>query len=89
MNITAIDPLRRRRSSVLASTFFATMGQTTVRDLQRELETVHNIAVSRDAVRADLSWLQEVGLLRMLDDTAQITERGRDVARGTAPWPGD
>jgi hypothetical protein len=89
MITAAPDPLRRRRSSVLASIFFASMGQATVRDLQRELETVHNIAASRDAVRADLSWLQEVGLLRVLDDTAQITERGRDVARNTAPWPGE
>ena len=89
MIITAPDPLRRRRSSVLASIFFAAMGQTTVRDLQRELETVHNIAASRDAVRADLTWLQDVGLVRVLDDTAQITERGRDVARNTAPWPGE
>lgn len=89
MITTAPDPLRRRRSSVLASIFFAQMGQATVRDLQRELETVHNIAASRDAVRSDLSWLQEMGLVRVLDDTAQITERGRDVARNTAPWPGE
>ena len=87
--MNAPDPVRRRRASTLASVFFAPMGQATVRDLQRELEAVHNIAASRDAVRADLSWLQEQGLVRLLDDTAQITERGRDVARNTAPWPGE
>ncbi|MEY2875971.1 MAG: hypothetical protein RLZZ373_3342 [Pseudomonadota bacterium] len=83
------DPIRRRRGSVLASLYFAPMSQATVRDLQRDLEQVHNVAASRDAVRADLSWLQEVGMVKVLDDTAQITERGRDVARNTAPWPGE
>lgn len=78
-----------RRRSLLATLFFADAGTSTVRELAREMETVHNTPVSADLVRADLTWLHEMELARYrTDDTAQITERGRDVARRSAPWPG-
>lgn len=77
-----------RRRSLLASLFFSPAVTSTVRDLARELELVHNMATSADQVRGDLSWLQEQGFVRLVQDTAQITERGRDVARNAAPWPG-
>lgn len=77
-----------RRRSLLASLFFAGASTSTVRDLAREMELTHNLATSTDQVRGDLSWLQEQGFVRLVQDTAQITERGRDVARSAAPWPG-
>lgn len=77
-----------RRRSLLATLVFAAAATATVRELMRELELVHNIAASADQVRGDLTWLQEQGFVRFAADTAQITERGRDVARNAAPWPG-
>lgn len=78
----------KRRESLLATLFFATNSTATVRVLAREMGEVHNIVTSHDQVRGDLTWLAEQGFLRVLDDMAQISERGRDVARGNAPWPG-
>lgn len=78
-----------RRRSLLATLYFAPMGAATVRALVREMETVHSTLTSGDQVRGDLSWLQEQDLCRVVDDMAQITERGRDVARHAAPWPGE
>ena len=78
-----------RRRSLLATLFFAAGSSATVRELVREMELVHNTATSGDQVRGDLTWLQEQGFVRLLQDTAQITERGRDVARHAAPWPGE
>ena len=48
--------------------------------------------VSRDRVRTELSWLSEQGLLTLKDVAgcfiATVTERGADVAAGTASVPG-
>ena len=77
-----------RRRSLLATLFFAQGSTATVRELVREMEQVHNIATSTDQVRGDLTWLREQDLLQFQHDTAQITERGRDVARNAAAWPG-
>jgi hypothetical protein len=76
----------RRRSSLLSTLAFCPM--TTVSVLRREMENVHGIAASADLIRADLSWLAEIGLARVNDDAAQITERGRDVAMLRAKFPG-
>lgn len=79
-----------RRRSLLASLMFADAGTATVAELVREMELVHNLPVSADLVRGDLAWLHEQGLARYrMDNTAQVTERGRDVARRSAPWPGN
>lgn len=78
-----------RRRSLLATLLFATAATATVRALLQEMELVHNIATSADQVRGDLTWLREQGLVQYTADTAQITERGRDVARRAAPWPGE
>lgn len=44
--------------------------------------------VSRDVVKAELDWLQEMGLLQLKDvagtKVAEITQRGIDVAEGQA-----
>lgn len=76
-----------RRHSLLASLYFETNSTARVRTLVRQMDLVHNVAVSTDLVRADLMWLQEVGLVRLKDDTAMLTERGSDVATGFAEFP--
>lgn len=78
---------KRRRNAILASLSFAPL--STVRALRQELETVHGTAASADLVRADLGWLQEMGLVRFDGEAAQCTERGQDVARMRAKFPGD
>lgn len=60
--------------------------------LQTALETLGHI-VSRDTVRADISWLAEQGLVtvdRSLVEVyvARLTPRGKDVATGNADVPG-
>lgn len=77
-----------RRRALVATLYFAPAGTASVLQLARDMELVHSIATSRDQVRGDLIWLQEQSLVAMRDDLAQLTERGRDVARRTAPWPG-
>ncbi|MCA0175221.1 MAG: hypothetical protein LCH73_02870 [Proteobacteria bacterium] len=79
------DPADRRRS-LLATLYFAPASTATALALARDMERVHSIATSRDQVRGDLAWLQEQGLVALHDDVAQLTERGRDVARGAAAW---
>lgn len=81
------DPLARRRS-LLATLYFEPASSARVRHLVQQMELVHNLAVSGDLVRADLCWLQEVGLVQCQDDAAQLTERGRDTAQGRASFPG-
>lgn len=78
-----------RRRSLLATLLFAATVTASVRELVRDLELVHGIAASADQVRGDLSWLREQGFVQVSGDTAQITERGRDVAGRRAPWPGE
>ena len=82
-----ITPAHRRHS--LLCTLYACDIQTArVGELVRELELVHNIAASSDLVRADLMWLTEMGLCRFKEDTASMTERGRDVVFKRAAFPG-
>ncbi|WP_234086772.1 hypothetical protein [Azonexus sp. R2A61] len=76
----------RRRGSLLSTLFFEPLA--TVPRLRSEMETVHGIACSADLIRADLTWLQEMGLVRWNGEAAQITERGRDVVAGRAKFPG-
>lgn len=48
-------------------------------------------AVSRDALRTELSWLVEQGLVTLAGETvwtARLTARGEDVALGRARVPG-
>ena len=77
-----------RRASLLATLYFEPAGTARVGVLVRQMELVHGLVVSADLVRADLSWLGEMELVRYKDDSAQVTERGRDVAQGRAEFPG-
>lgn len=77
-----------RRFSLLATLYFEPASTARIGQLAHQMELVHSLAMSTDLVRADLVWLQEVGLLRVQDEVAQLTERGRDVAQGRAPFPG-
>ena len=76
----------RRRNAILATLSFDPLA--TVSQVRSALETVHGIAASADLVRADLGWLQEMGLVRFDGQAAQCTERGIDVARLRAKFPG-
>lgn len=78
---------KKRRSSILMTLFFDPLSSPTY--LCEQLETVHGINASADLVRADLTWLQEMGLVRFDGRVASVTERGKDVARGRAKFPGD
>ena len=77
-----------RRQCVLASIYFAPGSTCSVLYLRRELPALAGIDASADQIRGDLSWLQELGFVSVRGDVGQITERGADVARGAAPWPG-
>lgn len=76
----------RRRNAVLATLSFDPLA--TIPKLRSEMETVHGIACSADLLRADLDWLKEMGLVRFDGQAAQCTERGMDVARLRAKFPG-
>lgn len=77
-----------RRYALLCSLAFMPAATATVRELHQEMGRVHSLAVSRDLVRGDLTWLAEQGLVRQQGDQVQATERGQDVARRDAAWPG-
>lgn len=76
-----------RRKALVATLFF--WAAAPALKLRQEMETVHGIAMSTDLVRADLDWLQEMGLVRWNGEAAQLTERGRDVAALRAKFPGE
>lgn len=78
---------KKRRTSILASLYFDPLSSTT--DLAEQLETIHGVNASADLIRADLTWLQEMSLVRFDGRVASVTERGKDVARGRAKFPGD
>jgi hypothetical protein len=82
-----IDQEKRRRKSLLSTiAFFTTM---TVLEMRKEMEMTHGIAASADLIRADIGWLEEMGLIRWNGEIAQCTERGRDVGENRAKFPGD
>lgn len=76
-----------RRVSLLLTLFQCDNSQARVPELVREMELIHCLAVSSDLVRADLTWLREMGLIRYKDDSAQLIERGRDVVFKRAEFP--
>lgn len=77
-----------RRRCLLISLWAADSSMAGVDGLQRELRVTHGMPVSADLMRGDLTWLQEQGFCKVRDDVALLTERGREVATGVAPWPG-
>jgi hypothetical protein len=78
----------RRCQSLLAVLFFADGQTLRARQLREQIEEVHGFIATVDRVRADLLWLAEIGMLSLRDDTAQLTERGREVVSGRAALPG-
>lgn len=77
-----------RRFSLLLSLFQAEHSSARVPELVREMELTHSLFLSADLVRSDLTWLKEMGLIQYKADTAQLVERGRDVALRRAEFPG-
>jgi hypothetical protein len=86
--MTRIATPAHRRHSLLATLYFEPASTASVLALVRQMALCHSLAVSSDLVRADLMWLDEMGLLRYRDDMAQLSERGRDVAQARAEFPG-
>lgn len=84
-----MDKPAHRRRSLLSSLWFCEASTAGVHRLAREMEMVHNLPCSADLVRGDLTWLAEQGLVQVNGDIARSTERGADVVRGAAPWPGE
>lgn len=77
---------KKRASSLLVSLLFAG-GVSQARTLRDELESVHGLVATLDRVRADLAWLADVGLVQRINDTAALTEEGRDVAQARREMP--
>jgi hypothetical protein len=88
MSLDTQNPQQVRRRCLLLSLWAAEYSTSPLHELQRELRVTHNIIASADLVRGDLAWLAEQGWVKVKSDVAQLTERGRDVAVGAAPWPG-
>lgn len=80
---------RIRRRAILSLLFFAEGQSMTARRLRDELESVHGQVVTVNRVRADILWLQDVGVTQGTADAAMLTERGRDVVLDRAAMPGD
>lgn len=72
------DADKKRRNSLLASLAFAG-GSSVARVLRDELETVHNIPVTLERVRADLRVLAiDIGAVILDGDRAMLTAEGRE-----------
>lgn len=82
-----LDPAQRRYS-LLLTLFQCDNSQARIPELVRDMELIHCLNVSSDLVRADLIWLQEMGLIKFKQDAAQLIERGRDVVFNRAAFPG-
>lgn len=80
---------RIRRRAILALLFFQPGQSMTARRLRDELEATHGQVATVDKVRADILWLQDVGLVIGTGDAATLTERGRDVVLDRAAMPGE
>ena len=78
-----------RRRAVLALCFFSAGPTQTVRDLRGDLDVTHGLVATADQVRADLTWLKELGMVQYANDVASITERGREVVTGASKLPGE
>lgn len=88
MNTAEREAQARRRAAILSLLFFAAGQTMRVQRLQRELESAHGLMASVDRIRADVLWLKDVEMVSAIDDTATLTERGRDVVLGSAQMPG-
>lgn len=82
------DADKRRASSLLATLLFRD-GTSNPRDLRKDMESVHGIVATLDRVRADLAWLEDVGLIEYKPDIeiAMLNEEGRDVVAGRRRMP--
>jgi len=79
---------KRRATSLLATLLFRN-GTCNARDLRKDMEQVHGIVATLDRVRADLAWLDDVGLVEFSPDIdiAMLNEEGRDVVAGRRRMP--
>jgi len=79
-----------RRRAILASLFVAPGFVLSSKAIQGALEKVHNVVATSSAIRADLIWLEEAGMVVTApQDSAMLTERGQDVVLGRTILPAD
>ncbi|MDP2830181.1 MAG: hypothetical protein Q8O37_16450 [Sulfuricellaceae bacterium] len=77
-----------RRRAILAALSLAPAYTLSHRALRATVEGV-GCAVSLDLIRAEIAWLDEIGLLDMLElDHVRLTDRGLDIVLGRAQAPG-
>ncbi len=76
---------KKLRNSIILSLHFS--GAMPVTALRQELERVHFIAATAVAVRGALLWLEQMGLVRVRDDRALLTEMGNEVGALRMPFP--
>lgn len=72
-----------RRRAILAALALAPGYTLPERALRAQIELI-GYTVSLDLLRADLGWLEEVGMT----EAARLTDRGLDVVMGRASVPG-
>lgn len=79
----------KKRANSLLATLLVRGGTYNARDLRKDMESVHGIVVTLDRVRADLTWLEDVGLIEYYreDEIAMLNEEGRDVVAGRRRMP--
>jgi hypothetical protein len=68
-----------------------TQGYRSNESVLQQVVEKYGHSCSRDCIRTQLSWLEEQALVTLADPgvlVATITQRGVDVARGSAPVPG-
>lgn len=80
-------PEDKKRARSLLVTLHFNGGSGQARALRDDLEVVHGLAVTLDRVRADLSWLADVGLVQRYEDTVVLTQEGRETATGLRELP--
>lgn len=77
-----------RRRAILATLSLAPAYTLSHRAIRAQVEGV-GCAVSLDLIRSEIAWLDEIGLLDMLEmDHARLTDRGLDIVLGRSRAPG-
>lgn len=92
MTLDYPEALRQDRRLALLQTLLSAPDYTAHGHLLRTALEGYGHRVSFDAVRGDLAWLAEQGLLLLANadqiPVATLTVRGEDVARGRTQVPG-
>jgi hypothetical protein len=90
--MTIADQLREQIRLAILQTLEAAPAYTLHEYLLLEQVRGLGLGTTRDALRTELAWLEETGLLEVQDlgaaVTAHLSDRGQDAAKGYAQIPG-